>query len=187
MLTFVLRGELKRAVRNANDENGLRTCAVRLSGLVGGKNNKIGMDRKFTVVGQGDFPSAWVSVKSAAKVHLLAERYLTREIISTTNVFNAVSGNCTHRDLITKSSLLAQSVKPSTAPRWLVLMAAYMNELVYWTTGLTPMGTTCTIMLDFLLPMSISGEHTEKELGWVEKRPWEVVLEECFEEYKQLE
>ena len=71
------KGEAEMAVREANGENGLRTCALRLGPIVGGMNNnkvsKFMMEGNVNRIGRGDFPAAWVTLKSAAEVHLLAE------------------------------------------------------------------------------------------------------------------
>ncbi len=187
------KGEAELAVREAN-ENKLRTCALRLGAILGGVNNN--RAAKATLEGKqkrikfkGDAHVTWITLKLAAEVHLLAERYLTRETISPTNVFNVASSkSCSYKEFTSFLSILSTGKEPSELPLWLVLFLTYFNEYCFWITGIAPLGMDICIMLtDFFIPIRLSTEHTETELGWVEKRPWKDVLKECVTEYKQQE
>ncbi len=185
------KGKAELAVREANGENGLRTCALRLGGLLGGRNNKATenlMSSRVFKLGKGNFVIGWTTVKSAAEVHLLAERYLTEKPVSaTTNVFNVISTNSSYADLVSSFSIQNTGKEPTEIPMRLLKTLVSLNEGFFCLTGLTPLGTEVNKgTIDSLVPNSHSTKRAEKELGWAEKRPLKQIVSDCIAEYKQF-
>ncbi len=182
--------EAELAVREANGENGLRTCALRLGGLLGGRNNKATknlMSSRVFKLGKGNFVIGWTTLKSAAEVHLLAEHHLTEKpVSSTTNVFNVISSNSSYADLVSSFSVQNTGKEPTKIPMWFFKILVFLNEGFFWLTGLTPLGTEVNWgTLRFLVPNSHSTKRAEEELGWVEKRSLMQIVSDCIAEYKQ--
>ena len=177
------KGELE--VRRANGVKGLRTCALRLGGVIGGRDNKAMknlMEEKVVRLGKGNYMVAWTTLKAAAEVHLLAERHLAENSLSCNeNVFSVVSTNSKYIDLNSCFSLL-NTGKPATEfPLWLLKLMAYINDYTFLLTGCIPFGQDITMSLvEVLIPFSVSTQHTEEKLGWVEKRPMEEIVRECI-------
>lgn len=183
------KGAAERLVRNANNDCGLRTCAIRLCGLMGGKKNPT-MPEFVTThmrrLGKGDYPMAWTTVKAAAEVHLIADQHLaSKPMCSEINIFNVVSANITYRDMITFCAQQNGGKDPLVIPMWIGKLLANINERVFWLTGHTPFGEMVNLTsLDYFRPYMSSSKHTEQELGWAEHRPWQEILKEVIKEYK---
>lgn len=185
------KGTAEMLVRKANSAIGLATCAIRLGGLMGGKKNPTMSEfvaSPMRRLGKGDYPIAWTTVKSAAQVHLIADKHLSmKPVNSKTNVFNVISANINYRDLVTFCAKHnSDSWKdPLVVPMWVGKLLANTNESVFWLTGRTPFDERLnSVTLDYFGPFKCSGKHTEKELDWAEQRPWEEIVKEVIKEYK---
>jgi nucleoside-diphosphate-sugar epimerase len=183
------KGLAETLVREANSENGLRTCALRPGMILGGRENFVmPVLMSFTVVtlGKGDHSISWVPVETAARVHILAEQRLAmRPVSSEANVYNVLSGNLKYRK-ITSFFAMENTGKDSVeVALWQCKMMAFINEAVYSLSGWTPFGSgVCSMALTELIPFSCSAEHTERELGWAETEPWQLVMRKIIADYK---
>ena len=45
----------------------------------------------------------------------------------------------------------------------------------------------CLTVLDFLVSMTVSTEHMERELGWAEERSWQEVMRKVMADYKNTQ
>lgn len=183
------KGAAEMLVRNANTDNGLRTCAIRPGALVGGKNNPSMTDfmaSEAKIVGKGDYLYPWVTLKAASKVHLIADRHLAKKPVSMeSNAFNVISANTRYRDLKTFFSQQNGGKEPEEIPLWMCIVMVAINGSIFWLTGHAPFGDGMHAMiLDFFVPLACSTKHTERELGWVEHRPWQEVIKETIVEYR---
>ena len=184
------KGLAETLVREANGEGDLRTCALRLGGLMGGgKENPLMQgwaSSSARQIGNGKFIMGFTILDSAAKLHLVAERYLAKDIpCSDTNVFNIVSFNKSYGELMSFFSQEITGKPPRKLPLWLCRMMGVVNEAVFHATGFPPFGVGVTsAALDFLTEYVCSVERTEKELGWVEERPWEELIRKEIAKYQ---
>lgn len=183
--------EAEIAVREANGENGLRTCALRLGGIIGGRNNRTTgnfTSQSVTQLGSANWIQAWTEHESAAKLHLLAEQHLAKKALTAeTNVFNVVSFNTVYKDVVSFFASENTGKKPLVVPIWACKVLAFINEAVFRLTGYPPFGDQiCLMSLDFLVSFSCSTQRTEKELGWAEKRPWQEVLKKVIADYNNV-
>ena len=163
----------------------LKTCALRLGGLVGGIGNKA-MDyiasKHPVILGKGQQISAWTTVMSAAHVHILAERYLRGD--GRSKVFNVVSMNIKYADFMSAFSLRLYGKTPVVIPMWLCNALVLINEAVFFLTGMTPLGPIpCLSRMKFRTPFGASPKLAEEELGWVEKKTMDEIVEEYIEKY----
>ena len=183
------KGAAEMLVRRANGVNGLRTCALRLGGLMGGKRNPVMDDLARTYVrrvGVGDHPVAWTSLEAAIDVHLMADKHLEKKgANSGGNVFNIVSANIVYRemaDFCAQESISGNA--PYEIPLWFAKLMANINESIYGLTGYILFDERVNrIAMDYFRPCACSPERTERELGWAEHRPWQVTLKEVLQEY----
>jgi sterol-4alpha-carboxylate 3-dehydrogenase (decarboxylating) len=183
------KGAAEMMIRKANDVFGLNTCAIRLGGLIGGKKNPMMpflAASRMCRVGGGNYCMAWTSLETAAKVHLAAERHLTRKPMNwKTNSFNVVSAHVNYRDLIAFCAQENGGKVPYVMPMWLGRLLAEVNHSALRLTGFVPFNEFLNnICLDFFRPSVYSVEHTEQELGWVECRSWQEIVKEVMKEYK---
>lgn len=186
------KGLAEMVVREANDANGLRTCALRLGSIVGGKDSyttRALMRSSVITLGKGDYVLPWVTLESAAKVHLLAEQHLEKRTLNVkTNVFNVISDNIKYKYLCSFFSLENTGKDAVVVNMLLCKLLASINETVFLVTDWAPLGEKVVRMgLDFLIPFSLSTEYTEKELGWVEEEPWQVIMRKVIADYKATE
>ena len=178
------KGEAETVISEACSEE-LKTCALRLGGLVGGIGNKsmenIASNHPVTL-GKGQEIISQTTVMSAAHVHILVERYLRGD--GQSKVFNVVSMNCKYVDLISAFGLRLCGKTPVAIPLWLWNTLTLINEAVFFLTGMTPLGPyACLSIMKFVTPFSASPKLAEEELGWVEKKTMDEIVEECVEKY----
>lgn len=183
------KGAAEMLVRKANGVGGLRTCAIRLSGLMGGRNNPAMPEfvaTRMRRLGEGNYPMAWTTLKAATNVHLIADQYLTKKPISSErNTFNVVSANIIYRDIISFCAQQNGGKDPLVIPMWVGRLMANINEYVLRLTGYIPFDERVNLIsLDYFCSCVYSAKHTERELGWVERRPWQDILKEVLKEYK---
>ena len=182
------KGEAERAVRDANDEDGLRTCALRLGGILGRDSYIMKSFMQNTpIVGKGDFIFGWTSLTSAGEVHLLVEHYLAEKSVSSdTNVFNVISINSKYNEMKSCFSIQNTGKEPAQIPIWLCKALIFFNEISFWFAGLTPLGPEIhRAILEAMVSNPHSTERAEKELGWADKRPLKQIVSDCIAEYKQ--
>ena len=176
------KAKAEQLVRKAYNDNGLRTCALRLTGLIASKRDPVMRALINFLVGHGDYYMSWTTLQAAGHVHVLADKHLrTKSLSPSANVFNVVSHNVKYRDM-NKFFCLGYNGKPSaTIPMWVCQVLAKVNEFFFWLTGWPPIGEDlCDMVLEFICPYTLSTEHTEQVLGWAEKRPWKEVMGETM-------
>ncbi len=185
------KGAAEVMVRNANgNESGLKTCSLRLGGLLGGTNNQTMrslMSPEVRRIGDGNMVLAWTTTKAAAHVHILADKYLEKQPVcsESMNVFNVISMNTIYREINRFYSLENTGKEPRQVSIRLLSALGLINETVYSFSGVAPLGDAlCLSIVDFFIPFSFSKKRTENELGWVENRHWEEVVRETIEEYR---
>ena len=176
-------------VRRANDKGGLRTCILRPGSIMGGRMMESWMDPKRRRVGKGNYLHTITTAKAAANAHLLAERYIAKEFLSSdSNTFNIVSCRVAYRDILAFFSQKTGGKKVPEVPIWVLQVLITINELTFWLTSCIPFNDAINSMtLDFFYPFVYSGKRAEQVLGWREHRPWQEVVEEAILEYKTLQ
>lgn len=181
------KGAAERIVIEASSEEGLRTCALRLGGLIGGRDNLMMsymMSPTIFRIGRGEFTSPYTTLEAAAKVHLLADQCLSKKPLSAMkNVFNIVSAHSKYKDLTSFFSLENKG-RVCELPLFFCKLLAFINECFYVATGWAPLGNNVSTMtLGYSFSFTLSTKHTERELGWVDKRPWREIMKEIIADY----
>lgn len=176
------KGKAELLVRQAYNETGLRTCALRLTGLIAEKKDPIMRALINFLVGPGDFLMSWTTLQAAAEVHILSAEHLKKNSLSpSTNIFNVVSKNVTYKDMNEFFCIGYNGKSSGSVPIWLCKMMAIINEFFFGLTGWPPLGDDLGLMvMEFITPYTLSTKYTEQELGWAEKRPWKVVMDETI-------
>ena len=180
------KGEAETLVREANDdsgsEEGLRTCALRLGGLVAGKKTPVMRALTNFMIGHGQYYMSWVTLKSAAEVHLLAEGLLARQpLTSSNNCFNVASSDIKYKEINEFFCLAYNGKTSATLNLRMLFICAYVNEFLYWLFGLPLFGDDLGLMVvQLVCPFTLSRAHTERMLGWRENRPWKEVMAETL-------
>ena len=76
------KGRAEIMIRKANNSDGLKTCALRLAGLMGGKKNgslSLLMGPLIFCGGDGRYNIDYIDIDAAVEAHIIAEKNLTRE------------------------------------------------------------------------------------------------------------
>ena len=197
------KGIAETMVLDANNQDGVHTCALRLAGLLGGTDNKL-MDSfmssciiQFT---SGQSRISWIGVDSAANAHIVADKRL-REETGTNNhrgstpcSGNQIEGrvfNISITDQFKISELYQffaeENGKPLIVlPLWIVKCLVNINVYMYSKTGIIPLYAYLSpACFEFLQThFTVSTERARKDLGWEESRPWREVIRELIKEYK---
>ena len=184
------KGIAEIMVINANKEDGLCTCALRLAGLLGGTDNKIMQRLMSACVVQftdGQARISRVGVESAANAHVVADKRL-RETC------NQIAGRVFNISITDKFDVgelyhffAKENGRPIIIlPSWVLKSLVYFNVYMYNKTGIIPLhaslNSTC---FEFLQThFTVSTERAQKELGWEETRPWREIVRELIRDYK---
>ena len=194
------KGVAERMVLDANNEGGVRTCALRPAGLLGGTDSKLmGMFMSSCVIQftSGKSKISWIGVNSAANAHIVADQRLREEMeISDcwSSADHRVAGrvfNISIADQFEISELYQffaeENGKPLIIlPLWIARVLVSINVYVYNKTGIIPLYTYLSpACFEFLQThFTVSTERARKVLGWEESRPWKETIRELIKEYK---
>lgn len=186
------KGTAETMVIESNKEDGLRTCALRLAGLLGGTDNKLMQTFMSPCVVQFSTAQArisWVGVGSAAGAHIVADRKLKDE--SDGRKIAGKVFNISIKDTFELCKLYQFFAEENKRPRiiipmWLIKSLVNINVYTYNKTGIIPLYTYLTpACFEFLQNhFNVSTERAREELGWEESRPWKEVMRDLFEEFK---
>ena len=192
------KGIAETLVVNANEEDGLCTCALRLAGLLGGTDSRIMMtfmSRCVVQLSQGQARISWVEVNSAANAHVVADKRLRETVSGSSNPCgNQVAGkayNISISDKFHVGELYRFFAKENgrpliILPSWVVKSLIFFNVHMYNVTGIIPLHTYLNSAgVDFLQShFTVSTEKAKRELGWEDRRPWREIVRELIMDYK---
>ena len=198
------KGIAEKMVLDANNQNGVRTCALRLAGILGGTDNKLMDSFMSSCVIQftgGESKISWIGVDSAVDAHIVADKRL-REETSTNDYYkgstprggNQIAGrafNISITDQFKISELFQFFAEENgklliVLPLWIVKGLVNINVYMYKKTGIIPLFAYLSpACFEFLQThFTVSTERARKDLGWEEPRPWREVIRELIKEYK---
>ena len=97
------KGGAELMIRKANNSDGLKTCALRIAGLMGGKRNaslSLMMGPVVFCGGDGSYKIDYIDIDAAVEAHIIAEKKLHKEqdeesLYTSLLVSNGVTGNGT--------------------------------------------------------------------------------------------
>ena len=188
------KGAAEKLVRAANGKNGLLTCVLRPGGLYGGSDNPI-MRSLMTERGAHptrDYVFGLVPVGSTARAHILAEKKLRTE--GKDSVAAGKAYNLCLEDKISLQAFLEYTANmtgnppPYSLPAWLFTLLGYVNDISFALTTKAPFGVYLTGMaVQFMVSRTFTSALAHKELGWEEFPPWQDVVKQLIEEYREEE
>ena len=189
------KGAAEKLVRAANGKNGLLTCALRPGALYGGNDNPFMRSLVSGVPiypGNGNFAYGMVPIEAAAKGHILAEKKLCAEgedsVVAGKVYILCLDDKMQQRALWNYASTQTGNQPPVYLPVSLFTFLGYINEAVFALTGMAPFGPNLTVMcLQFLITHTFTSGLARKELGWEELPPWQEVIKQFIEEFREEE
>ena len=183
------KGLAEKMIINANQQDGLKTCALRLAGLLGGADSKLMQNFMSACVIQfskGESRISWVGVDSAARAHIVADKRLKEGAQTAGKVYN-ISIDDKFKISELYNFFAEENRRPLIVlPSWIVKGLVSINVYMYNKTGIVPLTAYLTpACFEFIQShFTVSTERARKELGWEESRPWREVIRELIQEFK---
>ena len=187
MNTYVMsKREAEKAVIAANGDKGLTTCAVRPGGLLE-LIVSYKIIRQVCIHKKGQ-SSPIVTCEDVAKVQLQLDKVLIdNPLLAAGRAYNLVTNICEYELAETVAMELNGHHKVENISLFVCTLLTYINEGVYWLTGIAPIHPQMTVMaLHFvrLQSHSFSSARAHKDLGWTPS-PWKDCVKKIIKEWKE--
>ena len=178
--------EAEKAVLAANDEEGLKTCAVRPGAILElMTRNRIA--RLLYVGEKGNF-HPMTTGEDVAKIQLQLDKVLIDNSPLAAGKVYIIATTISERELAETIAMeLCDGQKAESFSAFLLTLLTYVNVFGYWVTGTAPIHPRMTLMgLDFIKPRSYtySCARAQKELGW-KPSPWKDCVKRLVKEWKE--
>lgn len=175
----------EKAVLAANNQESLRTCAVRPGAILEMlAHHKLSHPKYMGE--KGNFPPMTAG-EDVAKIQLQLDKILVDNPPLAAGKVYILATTLSERELAeTIATELDDGQKAESFPVFLLTLLTYVNVFGYWLTGTAPIHPHMTLMnLDFLKPQShnYSCARAQKELGWTPS-PWKECVRKLVKEWK---
>ena len=183
----------EKSVRSMNGKDGLVTCALRPTGILGSPAYELYLTRRAIILGDGCAETSFVPVGALARAHVLAEKKLreggVRSVAAGKAYILSTEEKIPFRDLCgfgAKETTIWGHPPPRSIPMWLCVPLLYLNQYTYALMGKAPFGIQATPMgLNYYKTTTFTSALARKELGWEEIPPWRECIREVVKEHKE--
>lgn len=170
------KGKADQLVREANGKGGVLTCALRPNAFV--RSIFMAFHENLYCPSTGDFEISIVSIESAARAHILAEKKLLdggEASVVAGKAYNVSEGKATMTEFV-KFLASEKNTSATFIPFSLIRFLAMVNEVVYRVTGFIAISESLsTISVDYKSHTYVS-DLAREELGWSPGMPWRDVV-----------